>query len=80
MLLTRLFESLPLTCPNCGADMRIVAFRDRDRPGAADPHPHRRACRTSDDCPCSRTSRLGRLPPADAGLGPPRPARARHRV
>lgn len=22
----RLFESIPLTCPNCGADMRIVAF------------------------------------------------------
>jgi hypothetical protein len=26
MLLARLFESLPLSCPNCGADMRIVAF------------------------------------------------------
>ena len=26
MLLARLFESLPLTCPNCGADMRISAF------------------------------------------------------
>jgi len=26
MLLARLFESLPLTCPHCGADMRIVAF------------------------------------------------------
>ncbi len=26
MLLTRLFESLPLVCPNCGADMRIIAF------------------------------------------------------
>ena len=26
MLLARLFESLPLVCPNCGADMRIVAF------------------------------------------------------
>jgi hypothetical protein len=25
MLLARLFESLPLTCPNCGANMRIVA-------------------------------------------------------
>jgi hypothetical protein len=25
MLLARLFESLPLVCPNCGADMRIVA-------------------------------------------------------
>jgi hypothetical protein len=22
----RLFESLPLVCPNCGADMRIIAF------------------------------------------------------
>ena len=21
-----LFESLPLTCPNCGADMRLIAF------------------------------------------------------
>ena len=26
MLLARLFESLPLVCPHCGADMRIVAF------------------------------------------------------
>ena len=26
MLLARLFESLPLTCPSCGADIRIVAF------------------------------------------------------
>ena len=26
MLLARLFASLPLVCPNCGADMRIVAF------------------------------------------------------
>jgi hypothetical protein len=26
MLLARLFESLPLICPNCGADMRIIAF------------------------------------------------------
>jgi len=26
LLLARLFESLPLTCPNCGADMRLIAF------------------------------------------------------
>ena len=26
MLLARLFESLTLVCPNCGADMRSVAF------------------------------------------------------
>jgi hypothetical protein len=26
MLLARVFESLPLVCPNCGADMRIIAF------------------------------------------------------
>jgi len=26
MLRARLFESLPLACPHCGADMRIVAF------------------------------------------------------
>ncbi|BCU06382.1 hypothetical protein Atep_10590 [Allochromatium tepidum] len=26
MLPARLFESLPLVCPNCGADMRIIAF------------------------------------------------------
>jgi len=26
ILLARLFESLPLVCPNCGADMRIIAF------------------------------------------------------
>ena len=26
LALARLFESLPLTCPNCGADMRLIAF------------------------------------------------------
>lgn len=26
MLLARLFESLPLVCPNCSADMRLIAF------------------------------------------------------
>ena len=26
MVLARLFESLPLVCPNCGADMRIISF------------------------------------------------------
>jgi hypothetical protein len=26
MLLARLFESLPLTCPNGGADIHIIAF------------------------------------------------------
>ena len=26
MLLARLFESLPLVCPNCCADMRIISF------------------------------------------------------
>jgi len=26
MLLARLFESLPLVCPCCGAEMRIIAF------------------------------------------------------
>jgi len=26
MLLARLFESLPLVCPNCAADMRLIAF------------------------------------------------------
>ena len=26
MLLARLFESLPLICPNCGGDMRSIAF------------------------------------------------------
>ena len=26
ILLARLFESLPLVCPHCGADMRIIAF------------------------------------------------------
>jgi len=26
MLLARLFEALPRTCPNCGTDMRIIAF------------------------------------------------------
>ena len=45
MLLVRLFESLPLSCPNCGADMRIVAFVTEA---------------ASTDCPCPRTTRLGR--------------------
>ncbi|MGB5733420.1 MAG: hypothetical protein WBM40_03115 [Thiohalocapsa sp.] len=26
MLLAPLFESLPRVCPNCGADMRLIAF------------------------------------------------------
>ena len=26
MLLARIYEALPLTCPRCRADMRIVAF------------------------------------------------------
>jgi hypothetical protein len=26
LLLARLFESLPLVFPSCGADMRIIAF------------------------------------------------------
>ncbi|CRI65086.1 transposase (fragment) [Thiocapsa sp. KS1] len=26
LLIARLFLTLPLVCPNCGADMRIVAF------------------------------------------------------
>jgi hypothetical protein len=34
MLLARLFESLPLTCPHCGADMRIVAFITETAPVA----------------------------------------------
>jgi len=32
MLLARLFESLPLVCPNCGADMRIIAFVTKAAP------------------------------------------------
>jgi hypothetical protein len=32
MLLARLFESVPLTCPHCGADMRIVAFITESAP------------------------------------------------
>ena len=26
MLLARIYESAPLACPQCGADMRIIAF------------------------------------------------------
>jgi hypothetical protein len=26
MLLARIYETIPLTCPNCGAEMRIIAF------------------------------------------------------
>ena len=32
MLLARLFESIPLVCPNCGADMRIIAFATEAAP------------------------------------------------
>jgi hypothetical protein len=32
MLLARLFESLPLVCPNCGADRRIIAFLSEATP------------------------------------------------
>jgi hypothetical protein len=32
MLLARLFKSLPLVCPNCGADLRTVAFVTRAPP------------------------------------------------
>jgi len=32
LLLARLFESLPLVCPNCGADMRIIAFMTEAAP------------------------------------------------
>jgi hypothetical protein len=41
MLLARPFESLPLVCPNCGADMRISAQRRRGRADRADAHPRR---------------------------------------
>jgi hypothetical protein len=34
MRLARRFESLPLTCPHCGADMRIVAFITETAPVA----------------------------------------------
>ena len=36
MLLARLFESLPLVRPNCGADMRIVAFITEAAPTKAE--------------------------------------------
>ena len=26
MLLARIYESAPLACPQCGADMRVIAF------------------------------------------------------
>jgi len=32
MLLAWLFESLPLTCPNCAADMRIIAVMTEAAP------------------------------------------------
>ena len=41
MLLARLFESLPRVCPNCGADLRIIAQRRRGRACRADSDPHR---------------------------------------
>ncbi len=57
---SRLFESRPLVCPNCGADRRIIAQRRRGRPGAAPPCPYRRAHRATADRPRPRTARLGR--------------------
>ena len=30
MLLARIYESAPLACPQCGADMRIIAFMTDD--------------------------------------------------
>jgi len=32
LLLARLFDLLPLLCPNCGADTRIIAFATDARP------------------------------------------------
>ena len=55
MLVARLFESLPLVCPNCGAHMRLIAFITEAAPAA--------------DRAGARTACLGRCAGADAGLG-----------
>ena len=71
MLLARLFESLRLVCPSCGADMRIVAFITETatvrRSGG-------RAALVS-ACHISACQRLPR-PPGDATLAPASAARA----
>jgi hypothetical protein len=51
MLLARLLESLPLTCPNCGADLRIFAFVTDA--ALMDSLPHRRTAMSASDPPPS---------------------------
>ena len=77
MRLARLFESRPLTCPNCGADRRIIAF-------VTDAAPVERILTDSGEPPrppptrpCPWTARLGADGRANPGLGPPRPTRPR---
>ena len=67
-LLARIYEVFPLRCPECGSDMRILAFlTDPEPTGAILPSP-RAACR-----PTTTVSGPGT---AAAGIRPPR--RSRH--
>ena len=68
MLLARLFESLPLVCPNCGADGRIIAFVTEAAP-VERILTHIEAPSFASGCPCLRTALLGRGSRAGAGLG-----------
>ena len=66
MRLARLFESLPLTCPNCGTDRRIIAF-------VTDAAPVERILTHSGEPPRPPPSPL----PVDRPTGSRRPSRPR---
>ena len=67
LLLARILALLPLTCPNCGQQMQIIAFvtdtaRGRARPGCVQldpphPDPSRRTHRATAPVPGARASR-----------------------
>ena len=80
MRLARLFESLPLVCPNCGANMRIIAFITEAAPVEQILTHIGEPPRPTPDLARPRTARLGRGARAGAGLGPCRSARARARI
>jgi hypothetical protein len=78
VLLARPLESLPLTCPNCGADRRAIAQRRRGKPGAArpssitsaSPPSHRRSPLPGDHAP-------GTMIPGRRRTGPRSPKQTR---
>ena len=73
MLLARLFEALPLVCPNCGANTCLPAGRCASSPSSPMPHPSSRSSWHSASHPGHPRSRL----PADRRPGTRRPSRNR---